>query len=64
MVELPILPLDRGLYLIGLDCIFQSDLSQRLGIVAQVLPGESAHQFCRHDMVGLIKVRPELLQKA
>jgi hypothetical protein len=64
MIEIPVLPLDHGLYLIILECHYHGDLSQQLGIVVQNMHGGSPNQFVRHDAVGLIKVRQELVQKA
>lgn len=63
-MEVPILPLDRGLFLLILECNFEGDLSQQLSIVVQKLPGGSTNQFVRHDLVGLIKVGHAMIQRA
>ncbi|KAF2469336.1 HET-domain-containing protein [Lindgomyces ingoldianus] len=63
-MEIPILPLERGIFLIILECNYDGDLSHRLGIAVQKLPGGSTSQFIRHDMVGLIKVSQAMAQRA
>lgn len=63
-MEIPILPLDRGLFLIVLECNYEGDLSQQLSIVVQKLHGGSSNQFVRHDMVGLIKISQAMVLRA
>ncbi|KAF2179377.1 HET-domain-containing protein [Zopfia rhizophila CBS 207.26] len=63
-MEIPILPLERGLFLVVLECNYDGDLSQQLSIVVQELHRGRVNQFVRHDAVGLIKVSREMVLNA
>lgn len=63
-MDIPILPLERGLFLVILECNYEGDLSQQLSIVVQKLHGGSSNQFVRHDMVGMIKISQAMIQRA
>jgi hypothetical protein len=63
-MEIPILPLDRGLFLVILECNYEGYLGQQLSIVVQKLHGGSQNQFVRHNMVGLIKISQAMVARA
>ncbi|KAF2114095.1 heterokaryon incompatibility protein-domain-containing protein [Lophiotrema nucula] len=63
-MEIPILPLERSLFLAIFECHYEGDLSQQLSIVVQKLHGGSQNQFVRHDGAGLIKVSHDMVRRA